>query len=624
MIMIGQNGKNKMQNPCQEIILFDSSATLQDLKSILKNQKIITFDFESHQLLLDNKITHDISEDYVKEKNFDAIQKLSYDLSRWYENPSISEKITHDELNLGKLFYDELHYFLVPLINKFLELQDVLHVFEQDQFIASPFIYDLLCCMKTSGITKFGKNNPMIDSLYSNIQIKLTNSYKINLSRNNYLKLKNNFEKIFSNLLNPKKNENKKSFLFIEFDPIKYQKLLDNCKSKYNFYLFNRRKPAIWNLKSFNIIKKSKIKIMTSNDITNKNFEKNLESMCMKYDKKLDELFTDVEFFSIFFSVRGVSFWNALKPFFTNLCKKRFNDAILEIEISKEILSNNKFNAIIVWSEVGFNEQIIIHHAKKSKIPIILLQHGLYYDSTESFEHNKFIGILPFNSDIIACWGESFSSSLLKWGFPPEKIRIVGSPSYDDIFEIKKNYTADNKFILLATSSPMKNIASDLSIKTQEYYLNSIKKICETVSKSKRELVIKLHPSSVEIDITNIAKQIYPQVKIIKHGSIINLIKSCEIFITIDISTTMLEAQIFEKPIISVIVKNYNFVNATILNSDSYIRTNLDNFENTFNQLLNSSDLKKRLTVAGNEYLSNYVYFQNSSSEKFIEMLDQI
>ncbi len=608
----------------QELILFDSSATLQDIKSILKNQKIITFDYESHKLLSDNRIAHEISEDYLKEKNFDEIEKLSYDLSRWYEHTSIAEKITHNELNLGSLFYMELHYFLVQLIKKFFELQYVFHMFEKARFIASPYMYDLLCCMKTSGVTKFGKIDSVLDSLYDNIKIRLTNSYTINLSRNNYLKLKNNSEKILSILINTKKEKNKKSFLFVEFDPIKYQKLLNNCKPKYNFYLFNRRRPTIYNLKSFNIINKSKVKIVTSNDVTNKNFEKNLESIRMEWNKKLDKLFTDVKFFNDFFSVRGISFWNALRPFFTNICKRRFHDAILEIEISKEIISKNKFHAIIVWSESGFNEQIIIHHAKKSKIPIILLQHGLYYDSDESLKFNKFYGVLPFNSDIIACWGESFRSSLLRWGFSPEKIRIVGSPSYDSIYEIKRDSVTDNKFILLATSSPTKDIVSDLSIKTQEYYLNSIKKICETVSKSKRDFVIKLHPSSEETDITNIVKEIYPRAKIIKYGNIINLIKSCEVFITIDISTTMLEAQIFGKPIISVTAKNYNFGNATIFNSDSCVKANLNTFENIFNQLLISSDLKKKLTVAGSEYLSNYVSFQNLSSEKFIEMLDQI
>ena len=622
--MIGQNGKNKMQNPCQEIILFDSSATLQDIKSILKNQKIITFDFESHQLLSENNIIHEISEDFLEEKNFDEIDRLSYDLSKWYEHTLIAEKITYDGLNLGSLFYVEVHRFLVQLIKKFFELQCIFHMFEKSQFIATPYMYDLLCCMKTSKIAKFGKIETVLSSLHDDIKIRLNDSYTINLSKNNYLKLKNNSEKILNILINSKKDKNKKSFLFVEFDPIKYEKLLNNSKSKYNFYLFNRRRPIIYNLKSFNIVKKSKIKIITSNYISNKNFEKNIEIIRIKWSKKLDELFTNVKFFNNFFSIHDASFWNALKLFFINLCKRRFYDAILEIEITKEVLSKNSFNAVTVWSEMGFNEQIVIHYAKKFKIPIILLQHGLYYDSNESFEFNKFYGILPFNSDIIACWGESFYSSLLKYGFSPEKIRIVGSPSYDSIYEIKRNSVIDNKFILLATSSPTKDIVSDLSIETHEYYLNSIKKICETISNSKKDLIIKLHPSSEEIDITSMVKEVYPQVKVIKYGDIINLIKSCEIFITIDISTTMLEAMFFEKPIISMTVKNYPFVNSTILDSNSYIKANLDSFENIFKQLLNNSDLKNRLIVTGNKYLSNYIHFQNSSSKEFIKILDQI
>ena len=120
------------------------------------------------------------------------------------------------------------------------------------------------------------------------------------------------------------------------------------------------------------------------------------------------------------------------------------------------------------------------------------------------------------------------------------------------------------------------------------------------------------------------SKKNHPQAKIIKYGNIADLIKSCEVFITIDVSTTMLEAQIFRKPIISITAKSYTFGNSSILNSNSCIQSNLDNFEKIFNELLINFDLKKRLTIEGDEYLSNYVAFQNSSSEKFIEMLDQI
>ena len=608
---------------CSEIILFDSSATLQDIKSIIKNQKIITFDYESHKLLLENNISHEISEYYLEEKFFKKIEKLSYELTKWYDDISISERITYDGLNLGSLFYVEFHRFLVQLLKKFFELQFIFDEFNKFQFMASPFMYDLFCCISTSKIDKFGKNH-VFNSLHDNLKIRLSDSYTMNLSKKNYLKLKNYSEKILKILANSKKDKNKKSFLFVEFDPIKYQKLFSISKPKYNSYIFNRRRPAIYNLKSLNIINKSKVKIITSNDVSDENFEKNIKNICMKWNKKLDELFTNTKFFNGFFSVKNISFWSALNPFFINLCKQRFEDAILEIEISKKVFFKNNFNAVIVWSESGFNEQITIHQAKKSKIPIVLLQHGLYYDSDESIEFNKFYGVLPFNSDIIACWGESFSSSLLKWGFSPDKIKIVGSPSHDNIYEIKKDPIIENKFILLATSSPTQDVVSDLSIETQEHYFNSIKNICKVIFESKQDLVIKLHPSLDEIDITNMVKENHPQAKIIKYGNIIDLIKSCEIFITIDISTTMLEAHIYRKPIISVTVKSYAFGNSSIFNSDSYIRTNLDNFENTFNQLLNNSDLKNRLIVAGNEYLSNYIYFQNSSSEKFIEMLDQI
>jgi len=608
-------------NDCSEIILFDSSATLHDIKSIIKNQKIITFDYESHKLLLENSIPHEISEDYLKENFFKKIEKLSYELTKWYDDILISEKIMYDGLNLGSLFYVEFHRFLIQLLKKFFELQFIFNDHNKFQFIASPFMYDLFCCISTSKIDKFGKNC-IFDSLHDNIKIRLTDSYTLNLSKKNYLKLKNYSEKILQILTPSKKNENEKSFLFVEFDPIKYQKLFSNSRSKYNSYIFNRRKPAIYNLKSLNLINKSKIKIITSNYMSNKIFEKNMENICVKWNKKLDELFSNDKFFNDFFSVESISFWNALRPFFMNLCKQRFNDAILEIEISKIVFSQNKFNAIIICSESGFNEQITIHHAKKSKTPVVLLQHGLYYDSDQSAEYNTFYGLLPFNSDIIACWGKSFGTLLSKWGFSSNKIKIVGSPSHDGISKIKKDSLTKNKFILLATSSPTQDVVSDLTIETHEHYFNSIKHICKVIFESKQDLVIKLHPSSDEIDITNIAKENHPQVKVIKYANIIDLIKSCKIFITIDISTTMLDAQIYGKPIISVTVKSSVFGNSSILNS--CIQSNLNNFENIFNDLLINLDLKKSLTVKGDEYLSNYISFQNSSSEKFIKMLDQI
>ncbi|MEM3062914.1 MAG: hypothetical protein QW303_05155 [Nitrososphaerota archaeon] len=93
-----------MENSCQKInsiLLVDSSLTLKIIKPYLKklNQKIISLDYQSHRLLLQHKVIHEISDSYISEKELDKIQNLSYQFVKWYENPEISELIKYDEIN---------------------------------------------------------------------------------------------------------------------------------------------------------------------------------------------------------------------------------------------------------------------------------------------------------------------------------------------------------------------------------------------------------------------------------------------------------------------------------------------------------------------------------------------
>ena len=63
------------------------------------------------------------------------------------------------------------------------------------------------------------------------------------------------------------KNE-EKSVLFVEFDPIKYEKLFKISKEySFNFILFNRRRSSIWNLKSYNLYFNSDNLILTKSYI---------------------------------------------------------------------------------------------------------------------------------------------------------------------------------------------------------------------------------------------------------------------------------------------------------------------------------------------------------------------
>ena len=174
----------------------------------------------------------------------------------------------------------------------------------------------------------------------------------------------------------------------------------------------------------------------------------------------------------------------------------------------------------------------------------------------------------------------------------------------------------------MAAQSP--NVGSfviDAEIKTMEKYLEAVKTICKTVLKADKELIIKLHPDPAELDITSFVKKIDPKIRIIKTGNISDLIKACDILVTIDISTVILEAQIFEKPTISVSVKNYNIGddNCSFFKSKSCIRTELQKFEMNFNRLLQDPEFKREMINKGKKYANDYLSNQGNASRKLIE-----
>ena len=66
-----------MNNNSKFIILFDSVLDFNDLNEInAKNKsKIISFDYDTHKILKDKKINHEISDNYLSKKDLRMIQK---------------------------------------------------------------------------------------------------------------------------------------------------------------------------------------------------------------------------------------------------------------------------------------------------------------------------------------------------------------------------------------------------------------------------------------------------------------------------------------------------------------------------------------------------------------------
>jgi len=634
MIMTGINGKNDSKHQQSNVIvLFDSTSDIDQLKDLVKQKKnlvIITFDYESHKTMLQNKIQHQISDDYLKENDLQMIQNSSYAISEWFNKPEIADLLDYDGINLGQLYQVEFHYLIVPFLKKFVELIKIFDKYREDNYLASKTLYNMILTF-TISTTKFKNDYENSNEfLYDSVKIPLkigNRSTRISLSRSSYLKLKQVSEKIIHILFQPKQHfSNNKSILLVEFDPTRYDRIFSlMTKTLLKFIFFNRRRPAIWNYKSFSIMRKSGCSIITDSEIVDDYLKNSIKNNILRFQQKIESLSNQQNFFKSFFLINGYSFWEILKPAFMELTKKRIHEAIQEIDLTKRLLEKYKFSSILVWSEIGFNEQIMIKLAKRINIPVVLIQHGLYYDTSQAYEFNKLAGIFPFNSSKFVVWGKVLRQYAVDVGILPEKIEILGSPLHDKIFERKlENSNLQNDFILLATSSPVNNLVNDLTVKTREKYEETIKKICQIVSKMDKKLVIKLHPFSEELDITKLAKEIDPKITVIKAGDFLSLVQSCEIFITIDLSTTILEAQILKKPVISISVKDYGFGEPEVFRSNSCIRTDIDNFESILNQMLSDPNFRQSVIENGDKFIDNYFSNQGKAAEELLSFLKKL
>ena len=140
--------------------------------------------------------------------------------------------------------------------------------------------------------------------------------------------------------------------------------------------------------------------------------------------------------------------------------------------------------------------------------------------------------------------------------------------------------------------------------------------------KQNKKLVIKLHPFQDELDITKLVEEIDPKITIIKSGDILPLIESCELLITIDLSTAILEAQILKKPVISVHVKDYPFGEAVVFSSGSCLQTNMDNLESMLNNIFNKSEFRNNMIQKGNLFVNSYLSHHGDSSKSILSFLE--
>ena len=623
-----------MDKNSESIILFDSISDLDDLDKISSKHtsKIISFDYDTHKILKDKKINHETSDRHLSKNDLKIIQKTAYSISEWYNSDVISEDIFYKGVNLGSLVKAELINILVNYIKKFFELYKI-----SNQFTNSTFIGSQTCCKIMENfskkIIKFKNSNTEnfqlipLDSIKIKMKIGTKNhSMEFGISNNLFKKLKNVSEKSSKFLLSKNNSigEASKNILIIEFDPIKYQSFFEQMsKSDLNFLMYNQRRPAIWNIQSYNLIKKSGCLIQTKNSLSNANLIKTISNEKFQFEAKMTDLFSNESFFKSFFSIEGISFWPTFKEYFQEYFRKRALEFIEEVELTKKLMEKYDFSSILILSEVGPNERIALQLAHQRQIPVCLVQHGINYDTKESYDMNAAKGALPIESDHFLCWGkigEEFSQNM---GINSEKVHSVGSPIFDRL-RFDEHDSLKNDCVLLAPAGPTKEHASDLTIEIIEKYMDAIKKICQLVTKYNKKLIIKVHPSPDELDPSFIAKQINSQIKVVKEGNISLLVQSCDLMIVIDFGSPILDAHILKKPVISVSVKDNGWGIPTALKNNSCLTTDLEKFEDDLKDVLNNDNIRNQLIKNGTKSSNEYLSYQNNGSSKLIEFLEEL
>lgn len=604
------------------IFLMDESFNFSDIKEFVNDTiEIITFDILSHNYLNNQNIPHLISDSFLSQDDYQEIQKKSYEVEQWYDIKELQSFLIFKNINLGQLIFFNSVDPITKLLKNFFETVKIFEKYPKNNFIVTKNMSNILKHFTNSFQIISEKPNSFSDDKDVHYDYKIGNfNLGLNLSHKNYKKFKNLSEKLFSTFFEPKTiSSSQKTVLLVEFDPVKYRNLLLESKnSSVTFILYNDRKPSVWNKTSFEVLKKSGTKIITSNQLKN---EKILHESQTKSEnfKQLISKILDHDISSNSFYYKEYNMWPIFKTILTQLVLENLDHLIFQILSTQNLFQTYKIDSLLINSENGSTEHIAINLAKSNNIPVILMQHGLIYDSDDFHLRNNLTGIYPNLSDYAIVWGPLMKNHLVSLGYKKEKIKDLGCPVYDDI--IHKSFEKNNT-LLVATSPPMSDFAIDLSIATNINYEKIIREICIFSKENNFNLIFKLHPS-LEDNIHDVIKENNKNAEIHSSGSILPLIEKCSLLITFDLSTTILESQLLSTPVFSVSYRENNDLYSQIFEK-TCPRVSIDDFKNLAKKIIFNPEFKNKLIKNGTIYSNSYLSHQNNSAKSILTFLENI
>ncbi len=440
-----------------KIILLKNHFNITErISKIIRNENnlIISLDYNSHKQLNDLKIKHIPFENYLDQNDFQLIDDTTFKINTsWHENKIIKKSLTIDGINFGWLLEQELYFFLLTTITNFLSMIKIKKSEENFQkIIVSPELLNMTkIIFPTCEIESLEENNKKIQNFgFDTYAIKYNVGpfpVSIRIPRKYFFLLQKFYEKSFIPIFQKcftKIKKSSSSVLLIDFNVAREDDFLRCLKKKNtNVFLLNRRRSAIWNLKSFLSVKNTNSIPTTYEEFLNNDDRKQIEIKKENMINTLESLFLNEKLFSEIFSILGISFWFHVKNYFKNYCLDRFSEGLYELVGSKKLLSKINPSIVLHFFGVSLQEKIIIHQAKKLNISSIMLQHGAPHIFLPGWaEFNPMSGTLPVYNEKMAVWGQMMKEYALKNGMSEDDLIVSGSIRHDPYF--KKNHSIKN------------------------------------------------------------------------------------------------------------------------------------------------------------------------------------
>ena len=210
-------------------------------------------------------------------------------------------------------------------------------------------------------------------------------------------------------------------------------------------------------------------------------------------------------------------------------------------------------------------------------------------------------------------------------GLDKDKLLLTGSPKHDAFFSLEKNEESTGK-ILLATTGPPAIFTQDSTTDVFVKYDQYIKEVFRVMKKyPDKQLIVKPHPQSDFINNTlQLINETDSNAKIILETDLPELINDCDLVISFNTSTILLESLILQKPTISLITDDWATENEIIKMNGVMAVDDIHDVESSISRIMSDEDYRRNLRKNASLFLESYLSNHGIASKKLVDILNKI